>query len=136
MTLDIDLNIPLNDLNTSNLLSNEPLNIDLNIPFNDLNTSNRLSNEPLNIDLNISLNELKDGPSIAIFLNYAEEQNTKSFPLNNFFIRKLLGIVELTASWSYKGRWSIQGPTSYFQEATSFNMGVENCTCGKPYKCK
>ncbi len=51
-------NIPLNDLNTSNHLSNEPLNIDLNIPLNDLNTSNHLSNEPLNIDLNIPLNDL------------------------------------------------------------------------------
>jgi len=69
--------------------------------------------------------------SIAIFLNYAEEQNTKSFPLNNFFIRKYLGLVELIASWSYRGRGSIQGATSYFQEATSFNMGMENCSVWK-----
>lgn len=58
MTLDIDLNTPLNDLNTFNHLSNEPLNIDLNISLNELNTSNHLSNVPLNIDLNIPLNDL------------------------------------------------------------------------------
>jgi len=58
-----------------------------------------------------------------------QEKNTKSFLLNNFFIRKHLGLVELIASWSYRGRGSIQG-------ATSFNMGVENCSVWKLYVCK
>lgn len=40
MPLNIDLNIPLDDLNTSNNLPNMPLNIDLNAPPNiDLSSS-------------------------------------------------------------------------------------------------
>ncbi|GAU49889.1 hypothetical protein TSUD_133650 [Trifolium subterraneum] len=50
MPLNIDLNTPVNELNTL------PLNIDLNIPLNYMNTSNHLSNVPFNIDLNTSFN--------------------------------------------------------------------------------
>jgi hypothetical protein len=76
MPLNIDLNTPLNELNTL------PLNIDLNIPLNDMNTSNHRSNVPLNIDFNTSFNsstnlyplEEEDDIGIEFEANLSQEE--------------------------------------------------------------
>ncbi|WJX45241.1 hypothetical protein P8452_32136 [Trifolium repens] len=76
MPLNIDLNTPLNELNTL------PLNIDLNIPLNDMNTSNHRSNVPLNIDFNTSFNsstnlyplEVEDDIGIEFEANLSQEE--------------------------------------------------------------